>query len=425
MLHRHRHCHRHGRRAAPGALALGLIVAACGTDATGPSEPIDTLPRSLTVSERAVVEGSNRFAWSLLRQVYDAEPSASVFLSPLSASMALGMTALGAEGDTWTQMRDMLGFEGLSHEEVGVAYEGLLEMLLDLDPQVRLDIANSLWHRDAFTLEAPFLDAVRTHFDAHVEGLDFNDPGAAAAMNRWASDATQGKIDEVVQPPIDPLTMLFLMNAVYFKGDWRSGFDPDATQRQPFHRLDGGTTPVRLMELSDTLRYAAGEGWVGVELPYGGGAWVMDVIVPEEGRVGDVVADLPSAVAALHSASRGGEVRVFLPRFRLEWKRVLNDDLAALGMTDAFSPAHADFGRMRADARDLGLYVKQVRQNTFVEVNEEGTEAAAVTVVEVGVVCACGPPTVRADRPFLVVIRERLSGTVLFAGAIVEPPVEG
>ena len=407
------------RRAAPLLLAA-LASAGCGDDLpTGPPPALRELPRALTASERAVVAGSNAFAWELLRRAHAASPGRSTFLSPLSASAALGMTALGADGRTYDAMREVLGFQGLAHDELAAAYGSLLDLLPGLDPSVDLAVANALWHREGEVLLAPFLDAVRTHFDARVEGLDFGDPAATDVINAWVSDATGGAIETLVKPPIPSNLVLYLMNAVHFRGGWRAPFDPNDTRPADFHLPDGSTATVSMMALdADSLAYASGDGWDAVELPYGAGAWVMDLVVPRPGvALAEAVASIEAAVADLDAAPRG-RVAVHLPRFELEWEGVLDSALIALGMAEAFTPA-ADFSRMRAGG---GLWIDEVKQKTFVAVDERGTVAAAATSVAL---IDSAPPTVRADRPFLVVIRERLSGAVLFAGAVVEAPREG
>jgi serpin B len=286
---------------------------------------------------------------------------------------------------------------------------------------VDVRVANALFHRTGFTMEAPFLSAARTSFDARIEALDFAQAGAADAMNAWVKSSTGGRIDRIVDPPIDPATMAFLMNAVYFKGDWTQQFDAKETRSATF-AAPGGSKSVRLMHLQDDLWYREGDGWVAADVPYGGKAWSMTVAVPSDGRSIDaVVAGLGSILdAGAHWTQQ--EVSLFLPRFDLSWERVLNGDLQALGMVDAFDPSRADFSAMLHGARDAGLHIEKVKQKTFLSVDEEGTEAAAVTSVEVGVTSAPVVRVVRADRPFLLAIRERLSGTVLFAGLIVQAP---
>jgi serpin B len=219
--------------------------------------------------------------------------------------------------------------------------------------------------------------------------------------------------------------MAFLVNAIYFKGDWTGRFDPRDTYSGPFHLEGGGTATVRFMMKEDSVGFRSSDSWVAVELPYGRGAWVMTIAVPRSGYDLDtVLADLESLLDT-SAEWRPGNVQLHLPRFKLEWDRTLNDDLKALGMVDAFDEDAADFRPMYALARDVGLHVATVKQKTFLEVDEEGTEAAAVTVVVINQTsCCAGPPELRADRPFFLAIRERLSGTVLFAGVIVEAPLD-
>jgi serine protease inhibitor len=354
--------------------------------------------------------------------VHRARPDSTIFLSPLSASMALGMTMNGAGGATLDQMRTALGVGGLPLDQVNASYRDLMALLRSLDAKVDVRVANALFHRTGFTLETPFLDVARTSFAAQVRALDFADPGAADVMNAWVEDATAGRIARIVEPPIDPNTVAFLMNAIYFKGDWTQQFDPKLTRSAPF-QSPGGARSVRLMHLEDELPFREGRDWVAADVPYGGGAWAMTIAVPTGSAGTDaLVADLasildPSAPWTTH------EVSLFLPRMEITWERLLNDDLRALGMVDAFDPARADFTPMLRSAREVQLHLKKVKQKTFLAVDEKGTEAAAVTSVEVGVTSAGPQPrTVRADRPFLLAIRERLSGTVVFAGLIVQAP---
>jgi serpin B len=264
---------------------------------------------------------------------------------------------------------------------------------------------------------------VRAYFDGRVQGLDFDDPGAANTINSWVRTSTKDRIEKMVDPPIDPLTMAYVMNAVYFKGDWTKEFDPDDTYSGPFHPPSGPARSVDFMQKEDTLWFRASSAWQAVEIPYGGGAFVMTVAVPNEGRTLSAVADDLGTLLDPEAAWSERVMEVHIPRFELEWERLLNDDLKALGMLDAFSPSAADFTPMYRAARDAQLHVKNVKQKTFLKVDEKGTEAAAVTSVEVGVT-SLGPPPFKADRPFLLAIRERFSGTVLFAGFIVQAPVD-
>jgi len=414
---------RRGRPYGPAlALVFATVTSACGWGITSP-ERMAELPRALSSSEIALISAGNSFAVSLLRTVYESQPDSTVFLSPLSASMALGMTLNGAQGATRDQMRATLGFGALAMDDVNRSYEDIITLLRGLDPTVDFRLANALFHRSEFVMESAFLDTVRRHFDARVQGLDFAAPAAVTTINGWVEESTGGRIEEIVEAPIDPLTVAFLMNAIYFKGDWTRSFDAAKTVTGPFQLRDGGTRSVRFMVKEDSVGYREGDGWHAAELSYGGGAWVMDVAVPREGH------DLEAVVSALgeildpDAPWPARTLTVWLPRFQLEWERELNPDLESLGMRDAFESGVADFTPMYRRAMEVGLYVQKVKQKTFLKVDEAGTEAAAVTSVEMGITSA--PSGLRADRPFLLAIRERLSGTVLFAGLIVQAPVDG
>jgi len=397
-----------------------LVTSGCSDVVTGPGAPITELPRPLSTSEVALITAGNGFAVDLLADVHDSAQDSTVFLSPLSVSMALGMTMNGAVGTTRDEIGSMLGFAGMSMTDVNRAYADLLSLLTGLDPRVELGIANALFHRDTFVLEEPFLQAVRRDFDAQVQGLDFDDPAAVSTINDWVRTQTRDRIEKIVEPPIDPATMLYLMNAIYFKGDWTKAFDPDDSYDGSFTESDGGTASVRFMSKKDTVQYRSADEWMAVDLPYGGGAWAMTIALP---RTGYGVGDLVGEAAAILDPAATWEPRVLtveIPRFELEWARILDDNLRALGMIQALTP-QADFTALHAPG---GVYVTQVRQKTFLRVDEVGTEAAAVTAVEVGVTSVGDPSLFKADRPFLIAIRERFSGTVLFAGLIIQAPTE-
>ena len=408
------------RFAAAGAL---LLIASTGCDLlTGPPDGVDEiteLPRALSAAEVQVIEASNRFAFGLLAQANS--PGENLFLSPLSASMALGMTMNGAAGETWNQMRDVLGFgslaEGLAEEEINASYASLLELLVGLDPAVETAIGNSVWTRQGFPVHADFLDAVRETFGAEVAELDFTSPSASARINEWVRAATQGRIEDIVPSQIPSAVVMYLINAIYFKGSWTFQFDPSDTRTEPFHLDDGSTRTVPLMTLREELPYQENSRFQAVDLPYGGRAFSMTLLVPAPGvGVDSLAATLGAAEwEDIADGFHDTDVQLFLPRFRLGYERMLNDDLAALGMVDAFD-GRADFTRLSPVG---GLFVSEVKQKSWVDVNEQGTEAAAATVVTM---VESAVPVVRADRPFLFFIRERLSGTILFAGKLASPP---
>jgi serine protease inhibitor len=256
-----------------------------------------------------------------------------------------------------------------------------------------------------------------------VEGIDFRDPGASGRINAWVNDATRGRIPEIAPDPIPEDAVAYLINALHFLGDWRTAFDAADTRDHQFTGQDGSTTPIRLMRREGKIRGTQWQGHQAADLPYGGAAWSMTVVLPRAGAtVQDLLAELDAegweALTSGFSEYRG---ILGLPRFTVEWEGGLNAALSRMGMPTAFSRMGADFSRLFVE--DADLYLSDVRQKTFMRVDERGTEAAAVTSVEVGVVSM--PPSFIVDRPFLLAIRERHSGTLLFLGAMVEAPTAG
>lgn len=422
-------------RSGTAALALTLLTVAACESLTGPrpgGTPEIQLPRALTADERALIGAGNRFAFDLIRQVPLEDPAEpNVFLSPLSASMALGMAMNGAAGGTWSQMREALGFVGLEEPAINRSYRDLIELLRGLDPKVEFGLGNSVWARAGTPFHDEFLERVRTWFDAHVEALDFADPAAVDVMNAWVDALTRGRIPELVDAIPDDAIM-YLINAVYFNGDWRYAFDEDETRSRPFTRADGSTVAAEMMGMEADLRFFRDADASVVELPYGGGAFSAIAAVPHGDRtIAELVAALDADAwadwMARIEAADPAAVGVLLPKLELRYDRVLNDDLQALGMRDAFNAGGlADFSRLTPLALPGKVYLSRVQQKSFLKVDEKGTEAAAATFVEVGIVCAgCAAPSVRLDRPFLFAIRERLTGTVVFLGVIGDPTVPG
>lgn len=407
-------------------LPLAALAVACA-DPIGPRvEPITALPRDLTPAELRLIEGSNAFAFDLLRVLFEAREGPNVFTSPLSASMALGMAMNGAEGATWTQMRDVLGFEPLSEAEINHGYQDLIALLLELDPGVEFGLGNSLWTHETLTLLPDFVARVRTHFGAEARALDFYDPTAKDTINAWVADVTRGRIDTLLEEiPRD--VIMYLVNAVYFKGDWRSKFDRGRTTAAPFTTLEGAVRQVPMMAGEVGHRVLFRQDATVLELPYGGGAFTAVAVLPpadqplpeflnalDPARWDAWMADLAERAEAEDPEKEGILVR--FPKFELEWDADLPEPLAALGMVHAFDPHAADFSRLTG-GRDL--FIQQALQKTFLKVDEEGTEAAAATAIGFGPTSA--PATVELDRPFVLAIRERFSGTILFLGVIGEP----
>lgn len=406
------------------AAVLACGAAACAGAPTGNAggAPLTQLPRALTASELSLIHQTNGFALSLFGAASAEQPDSNVFLSPLSASMALGMTMNGAAGATRDAMRTALGLSSLSVPDADAAYQSLLALLGSLDPTVDMRLANSIWYRQTFAVEPAFLDTTAKYFDAAVSPLDFTSPSAPAVMNAWVDTSTDGKIPAIVDQ-IDPSSVMYLINAIYFKGRWTTQFDSSRTMSRPFYLADGSTRSVRMMSVTDTFAVARTGDYSAVELPYGNGAFAMDVVVPAPGSTVDqLIASLANggwdALLASLAPQRG---EIVLPRFTLTWSGNLDDALRTLGMGLAFTAGAADFSGI-SQSQGRTLFISAVQQKAYVAVDEQGTTAAAATSVGVSVTAA-EVPLVQADRPFVFAIREPLSGTVLFIGKLMVPPL--
>jgi len=405
-------------------LLAGLVLMRCQS----PSEPdgadYSVLPRALTAEEIQLAASADRFGLKLFREVVRQEVDKNIFISPLSVSMALGMTANGAAGSTLDSMRATLELADLTEAESNAAYQSLIELLTEADPKVRFDIANSIWYRDIWTFNADFLGRCQDYFDAVVRGLDFSDPAAADTINTWVDENTQGKIEEIVVKPIDPDIVMFLINAIYFKGTWTYEFDPENTRDDVFNLLDGSQAGCRMMEQRSEYPYLSTDQFQMVDLPYGDGLFTMTIFLPRTNvHVDSLIAQFTPENWQLWISSLApdsGDIQ--LPKFTLEYELKMNAVLKALGMGIAFGEGAVDFSRL-IDPAGL-IWIGKVKHKTFVQVDEEGTEAAAATVVTMVLSAGGGHSTgfvMRVDRPFVFVIRERTSGALLFMGKIVEP----
>ncbi len=383
--------------------------------------PVDSngeIPHGSSWYAKGLVESDNKFGIKLFKEIVEEEGDTNIFVSPLSVSMALGMTYNGADGTTKEAMEKTLELSGLTVEEINESYKNLINLLTQLDPKVQFDIANSIWYRDIWTPEKEFLDLCAKYFYAQVTGMDFNAPDAVDIINAWVEENTNGKIKDIVKGPISRDTVMFLINAIYFKGAWTYQFDKELTEDDWFYLDDGSRVPCEMMEQRALHKYYSNDIFEAVDLPYGEGDFSMTIFLPHLSKhVDDVIAQLSQENYDLWISSLSvpeDSFDVYIPKFKLEYELKLNEVLQTLGMGIAFSKV-ADFRKMY---REGGVWIDEVLHKTFLEVNEEGTTAAAVTVV----VMTCSlPPSFRVDRPFVFVIRENRSGTILFIGKIVNP----
>ncbi|MBN2733167.1 MAG: serpin family protein [Balneolaceae bacterium] len=380
----------------------------------------NTLPRSLTSSEETLISAGNDFSFDIFRRVVAGEEKKNVFISPLSISMALGMTLNGAAGETQTGMKEALGISELELQAINQSYQSLMKLLVELDPKVKLNIGNSLWGREGFPINQSFKDILKTYFDARVDELDFTTPAAADTINQWVNDQTNGRIEEIIKS-IPNNIILYLINAIYFKGDWLYQFDPEDTKPADFHLQDGSTVDVEMMSQEAPVAVYRSNEVHMAELAYGDSLYQMTILMPADKKtpISKFVQESLTAsnLMAWTGQLQSQETIIKLPKFESSYDKTLNGILKSMGMEEAFDPQVADFSNINPDA---SLYISEVKHKANITVNEEGSEAAAATIVSIGLTSG-GQNTFRVDRPFVYLIRERISGTVLFAGMMKDP----
>jgi serpin B len=396
-----------------------LIVMSCQSDVTGPDKNGE-LSRTLNDTEKQLVESGQDFSFNLFRNVVKEDSSDNIFISPLSISVALGMTLNGAKGETFNQMRHTLALEGLDMEAINAGYQSLIKLLQNSDPKVKMEIANSVWSKQGFPVEKAFTDNLKKYFDAKATELDFDDPAAADAINKWVSDNTNGLIEKIIEGGIPPEMVMYLINAIYFKGDWTYQFDKEKTREQPFYLENGEREMVDMMNQERDFNIYRSDKVQVIDLPYGDSLFSMTVLMPvnSETPLNNFIAEnlTQQNFNAWISALSSIDSPLQLPKFELEYEKKLNDILISMGMEDAFNGYKADLTGINPNP---GLYISEVKHKTYVKVDEEGTEAAAVTSVGIGVTSV--PQSFSVNRPFIFVIREHNSGAILFMGKVNNP----
>lgn len=395
-------------------VSIGLV--SCSSDPAKSTDEPEPNP-DLAQVQAQITEADNQFGLKLFKELVSADPDDNIFISPVSIATALAMTANGAAGKTESELYETLGFEGLSREEINRSFQALIRYLTTLDPTVATKIANSIWYKQGIEFEEAFLQTNRTYFDAEISSLDFSKDESADIINQWVSDETNALIDGIVEKPIDPELVMFLINAIYFKGEWTYQFEDSLTREQNFYNQDGSENAVSMMNIYNEFGYYQTEQTQIVELPYGDKKYSMLVLLPKADiAINDFVASLDNSILNdWTSLMEVDTVILGLPKFTIEYEKSLKEALKALGIEEAFSPMTADFSGMRPQK---DLFISEVKHKSFIEVNEVGTEAAAVTSVEVGITSVGQQKFMSVNRPFVYLIRERDSGTILFVGKV-------
>lgn len=377
------------------------------------------MPIRLTEKQAEKASADNGFSFKLFREVSKLQGS-NTFFSPFSLNMAMGMLYNGSSGKTRTEMTNILDVSNLSESGLNEYYRKISQDFLEMDLTTEIVMANAIWCNGHFSVKEDFIETGKKYFDADVGVFDFNEAKAIGIINSWCSNKTRGRINNIVADPIQG--DMCLTNAIYFKGKWQreKKFNKEYTKQDEFIKSDNSKNPVNMMEQTIFLPYYSNQYLQCVELPYGNQAFSMIAILPpEKGNVGQLIEYL-SDVEWDSIVSNMEEKRVWLkmPRFRMECELILNESLMNVGMGEIFK---GDF----LNIADTSLVVSDILQKTFLEVNEEGTEAAAATAVQriTGGAIKTPDKPVRffANRPFLCLIREKSTGVILFIGRVDDP----
>ena len=398
------------------AAILVLLTGSCNSikpeNENNPFTPI-----SLTTKQTGYVQAGTAFAWKFIDQVDEharKEKEKEWFVSPLSLQIALGMLLNGAQHETAAEICRTLGYNEGETADINAWCKLMLEQLPKVDKKTDLTLADAIFYNQKLTLKGPFRDDVTSWYDAQIEALDFSKTKASAdVINKWCEKQTKGMIPHVLDD-VSPTALAYLVNALYFKSEWRKKFPKGNTTNETFTDEAGQKSQVKMMKLAGReFSYGETDLCQIVNLPYGNGNFEMTVFLPKSGHtVSELTAEM--AKGALPRFFGSAEVDLWLPRFETKYHIQLNDILCRMGMPTAFNPVKADFLAMC----DQNSYVDFVQQDAIVKVDEEGTEAAAVTVIGMEMAAAVPPgkAVFHADHPFLYLITETSTGAVLFAG---------
>jgi serine protease inhibitor len=384
--------------------------------------PSDPVPIDLSQDQVAIIESGNEFAFDIFAQVLkSAGENENVMISPLSISCALAMTVNGATGKTQNAMLEALRLNGISIDAINTSYKNLTKALLSVDKRVLMTIANSVWIEDDFTAKTSFTNILTDYYSADAEKFDINDASAPDKINAWIENNTNGLIKKMITK-LNDNTMMLLINAIYFKGKWKSQFDESGTIEMPFYKSTDSQINIPTMKQKTDFNVYEGNGFKLAEFPYGQGNFVMDVILPDEkdGLSNTLASINDGSFTSWLSQMGNRETDVSFPRFKYGFKKTLKDVLTDMGMGIAFTDG-ADFSNI---TDQYVLFINDVTHQTFIETNEEGTEAAAATVVDIGLTSM--PPAALVftmDHPFIYIIRETTTNSIIFMGRVVDPSV--
>ncbi|TNF45094.1 MAG: serpin family protein [Bacteroidetes bacterium] len=394
----------------------------CQTDVSNMDEN-----KTINLDEKSaqLIEADNTFGLELFQKIREEREKENIMISPLSISVAFAMAYNGADKDTKTEMEKAMKLNGLTTEQINNSYKMLIKALQSLDEKVAFEIANAIFYADGFTVKPDFLNINKTVYDAEVEKLNFNSQAAVDRINDWVSEKTNDKITKIIEN-LSPLDRMVLLNAIYFNGIWTNKFDEKGTHNLSFTKTNGTVIEVPMMQKEEKLDYTTNSLFSAVKMPYGNGQYNMVVMLPVTGK------NSPNVIDALSFSNwkkwmtefeTKNPVVVTMPRFKFAFETELKNVLKGMGMIKAFQPNIADFSKIS----ETDLYISSAVHKSFIDVNENGTEAAAVTSITFTTTSAGNEPPKTifyVDKPFVFAITEKDTDAILFIGEVNHPEYE-
>lgn len=398
------------------ALLLGVfaLLTSCNNDENSSIKVKDRKDIALSRAEEQLANESTEFAFRLFQQVNSTEKQSNWMISPLSTSMALGMMANGAAGNTLDEMKSTLGFSDFNLDGMNVYYQKLITELLNLDNTTQLNIANSIWIKEDLPIHETFIKANQEMYDAKVSHINFSSPDAKNIINNWCAEKTNNTIKNASSSFTNNISFA-LINALYFKGIWKKQFKKANTKEESFFNADGTKTEIQMMNQKEHFLHANYDNFHVAEFQYGNEAFSMVIILPYEGiTLDECLQNLTYENWEEWEKRRNSkELKIKLPRFEINYEKDLADDIQALGVKEAFKD-NADFSSMSSENFHLNLFT----QFASIKVNEEGTEAATTTIIGSDTNIAPNNSDFYVNRPFAFMIKEKSTGTILFMGKV-------
>ncbi len=393
-----------------------IVLASCkkNNDAN-PTQPVQI---NLTLNQTALISSENSYSFDIFNRILSQAGDVNTIISPLSISYALSMVVNGAANATRDSILKALEVSDTSMADLNKSYKDLTASLLSVDNRVTMYISNSVWIEKDFPVKVPFANTLTSYYNAQAKSFDITDPTVPTQINGWISNNTNGLINNMISQ-LDPTTVMLLINAIYYKGMWKTKFDPSATTTRTFTKPDGSTEDVPTMYQSETLKVYRGNGFYVAELPYGQGNYVMDIILPDDNNLSSVTSLMTDASLTTWTTSlTSSKVNLYMPKFKYGYNISLQNVLSLMGMGIAFTDA-ADFSNIS----DIPVLISKILHQAYIQTDEEGTEAAAATIVQI-VTQTMGPGepiTIDVNHQFIYIIREVTTNSIIFMGKVTDP----